>query len=114
MLTFRSRGSDMIAVASLLGSRRTSMIVSERAPLAPSAFFFGRRSEPRMRIVCGLPGSVVASVFLPSFNSGFSSSAFTILSTSWKAATEVAAAAANTTRNPPISRRFQRPGRGMS
>src|SRR5918994_1192316 len=35
----------MIAVASLSGSSLTSMIVSERAPLAPSAFCLGRRHD---------------------------------------------------------------------
>ena len=70
MRTLRSRGSDMIAVASLSGFSRTSMIVSERAPLAPSPFFFGRlvgaEDQDRLR----LPGSVVASVSLPSFSRG--------------------------------------------
>ena len=90
------------------------MIVSERAPDPPSTLFLGRLSEPRIRIVCGLPGSEIASAFSPSFSSGFTSSASTILSTSWKAATAVAAAAANTHRKAPTRRRFQSPGRGMS
>ncbi len=66
------------------------MIVSERAPPAPSALSRGRRSEPRIISVWALPGSVSASWSLPSLSSRPSPSASTILSTSWKAATAVA------------------------
>src|SRR3954471_18124701 len=60
MSTRRSRGIDMIAVAFLLGSSRTTMIVSERGGIVPSP---KRRSDPRTRIVCGLPGSTLSSSF---------------------------------------------------
>ncbi len=68
MSTTRSRGSDMSAVAPLLGSSRTRIIVSERVgggflssrPRASSTSLL-RRSSPIMRIVWGLPGSTSAS-----------------------------------------------------
>ena len=58
--TFRSRGSDMIAVACLSGSRRTSRIVSERGRSFAS-MSAKRRSEPSSRIVCGAPSSTSSS-----------------------------------------------------
>ena len=52
--TLRSRGMFITAVASFDGSRRTSIIVSERAGLS-CLMSTKRRSEPRTRIVWGLP-----------------------------------------------------------
>ena len=88
------------------------MIVSERAPLPPSTLSLGRRSEPRIISVWGLPGSVCARPLI--FSSGPWLMASTTLSTSWKAATAVAPAEAKITRKAPMRSFFQRPGRGIS
>ena len=54
IVTRRSRGIESSAIASLSGSTRSRIVVSER----PGSPFVSRRlSEPRMRIVCGSPPS---------------------------------------------------------
>src|SRR5438067_13904344 len=60
-------------------------------------------------IVCGLPGAAVERSVCPSWSAGDSLKAFTTCLTSWNAATEVAPAAASTTRNAPRRMRFQSP-----
>jgi hypothetical protein len=50
----RSRGIDITPVAPFAGSRRISMIVSERTGFF-SLTSTKRRSEPSRRIVCGWP-----------------------------------------------------------
>ena len=60
MSTRRSRGIDITAVAPFDGSRRTRIIVSERVGL-PCLTSILRRSSPRTRIVCGLPGATSSS-----------------------------------------------------
>jgi hypothetical protein len=62
MSTFRSRGTDMTAVAFLFGSSRTSIIVSDRA-FALSLRSTQRWSEPSTRIVCGLPACTSSRMF---------------------------------------------------
>src|SRR4051812_40465565 len=59
-------------------------------------------------IVCGLPGAGIARP-PPSWSCGDSRKALTTRLTSWKAATDVAPAAASTIRNAPRRMRFQRP-----
>ena len=50
MFTLRSRGIDIIAIRDWSGSRRSSIVVSERpgSPGVPA-----RLSEPRIRMFCG-------------------------------------------------------------
>ena len=54
--TLRSRGIDITAVASLLGSSRTRIIVSE-LPRIPRRRSATRLSEPSSSSVCGAPAS---------------------------------------------------------
>src|SRR4051794_16768407 len=114
MLTFRSRGIDMTAVAPRCGSSRTRSIVSERAGFF-SLMSWKRRSEPSTRIVCGRPGSTLSSA--PSMPGIGALSLLTMRiswSTSSRPAEATVAAEKAKMRNAPSAARFSRPrpGRG--
>ena len=109
MLTLRSRGIESSAVAFFDGSSLIRMIVSERWPPPYPDAPFTRASEPISMIVCGLPGAAVERSDWPSTSPGDSLNALTTRLTSWKAATDVAPAAATTTKNAPRRMRFQSP-----
>ena len=114
MSTLRSRGSDISAVAPLLGSRRISIIVSDSGfPISPrrtSLAFFERRSEPISRIVCGFPAAAGSMTWLMPVMCAVPLNAATTLSTSCHAATAVAAADATTITNAPSRKRLKTPG----
>src|SRR3954447_22001987 len=112
MVTFRSRGSDMSAVARLCGSRRTSIIVSERPPvplIRASRELLARWSEPMSRIVWGLPESACASTLSRPLIFWLWRNAVTTRFTSLKDATATAVAEAAAISSVPISSFFQMP-----
>src|SRR3954469_25534481 len=105
MWTFRSRGSDISAIAPRSGSSRMRIIVSDRLPEPSSASraLLARLSEPISRIVCGLPGAASAS--LRPVRSPVNARA--IRSTWLKPTTMAVAAAVTILSAPPIRKRFQ-------
>src|SRR3954452_7104624 len=106
MRTFRSRGSDISAIAFFDASSRIRIIVSERAPPPASRAPFARLSEPIRSTVCGWPGSACAS--------GLSTwmlpwKALAMRSTWWMPSTVVALALARIMTSAPSRKRFQIP-----
>src|SRR4051794_4502717 len=108
ILTFRSRGIDISAIAFFDASSRIRIIVSERCPAFASRAPLARLSEPIRRSVCGLPGSALARASFGSFRLPLPN-AFAIRSTWWMPSTVVALALATITTIAPTRKRFQMP-----
>src|SRR3954451_14480425 len=109
--TLRSRGMFITAVASFDGSSRTSIIVSERAGLS-CLMSTKRRSEPRTRIVCGLPGGTSSGApFSPGMTWPALSSRMTLTRslTSSRPAEATVPAVSRVMRTPAIAKRLYMP-----
>src|SRR5512133_2268724 len=109
--TLRSRGMFITAVASFDGSSRTSIIVSERAGLS-CLMSTKRRSEPRTRIVCGLPaGTSSRAPFSPGMTCPALSSRITLTRslTSSRPAEATVPAVSSVMRMPAIAKRLYMP-----
>src|SRR3954451_3143410 len=106
MRTFRSRGSDISAIAFFDASSRIRIIVSERCPAPASRAPLARLSDPIRSTVCGLPGWAWASS-LSTCRSPWN--AAEMRSTWWMPSTVVALALAAIITSAPTRKRFQIP-----